>query len=119
MGQTGFCEIPRFSANICGFLPKSAPPKCCNSQEEAKISQHQRKSADLAPFVPFSLSLSIPLDFLFSVDFIGWIFLLRGIPEPQICRKLVWLQNSLNAVKGRYVRNLRLKDPAAILLASH
>ena len=33
MGQTDFCRILRFPAKICGFLQKSAPPKCCNSQE--------------------------------------------------------------------------------------
>ena len=61
MGQTGFCENLRFSAKICGFLRFSAPPKCCNSQEKrksAKISENLRKTANLAPFVPFSLSPS-------------------------------------------------------------
>ena len=50
----------------CGFLRQSAPPKCCNSQQtqrkSAKISENLRKTANLAPFVPFSLSLLIPLD---------------------------------------------------------
>ena len=67
MGQTGFCEKLRFpakSAVSCGFPRKSAPPKCCNSQEKrksAKISENLRQTANLAPFVPFSLSLLFPL----------------------------------------------------------
>ena len=74
MGQTGFCENLRFSAvsaKICGFLRKSAPPKCYKSQEErksAKISENLRKTANLAPFVPFSLSLLIPLEFRFEPE---------------------------------------------------
>ena len=70
MGQMGFlpakiCGLLRFSAKICGFLQKSALPKCCDSQEKrksAKNSENLRKTANLAPFVPFSLSLLLPLD---------------------------------------------------------
>ena len=50
MGQTGFCENLRKSAVSCGFLRKSAPPKCCNYQEKrksAKICENQRKTANL------------------------------------------------------------------------
>ena len=54
-----FCGFLRVSC--CGFLRKSAPPKCCNSQEKRKSAKNQRKSAkktaNSAPFVPFSLSL--------------------------------------------------------------
>ena len=79
MGQTGFCKNLRFPAR------KSAPPKCCNSQEKrksAKISENLRKTANSARFVPFSLSLLIPLIFLrpgigqFSPHF-GAVSLLR------------------------------------------
>ena len=59
------CGFLRTSAVSCGFLRTSAPPKCYNSQEKrksAKISENLRKTADSARFVPFSLSLSIPLD---------------------------------------------------------
>ena len=65
MGQTGFCENLRSPVKICGFLQKSAPPKCYNSQEKrksAKISENLRKTANSARFVPFSLSLLIPLE---------------------------------------------------------
>ena len=59
------CGFLRKSAVSCGFLRKSAPPKCCNSQEKrksAKINENLRKSASSARFIPFSLSLLIPLD---------------------------------------------------------
>ena len=68
MGSTGFCRILR-------FLRKPAPPKCCNSQEKrksAKISENLRKTANSAPFVPFSLSLLVPLEFW--TWFAGFLF---------------------------------------------
>ena len=61
-GTNGFL---RKSALSCSFLRKSAPPKCCHSQEKrksAKISENLRKTANSARFVPFSLSLLIPLE---------------------------------------------------------
>ena len=61
------CGFLRKSAVSCGFLRKSAPPKCCNSHEKrksAKISENLRKTAKSARFVPFSLSLLIPLELL-------------------------------------------------------
>ena len=77
MGQTGFCKNPRFPAAFCENLRFPAAfcenmrlrNAVCNSQEKrksAKISENQRKSASLAPFVPFNLSLLIPLDFNFK-----------------------------------------------------
>ena len=80
MGQMGFCEHLRFpavfcgnlqksavscdflrkSALSCGFLRNSALPKCCSSQEKRKSAKISEKTANLAPFVPFSLSLLIP-----------------------------------------------------------
>ena len=63
--SAGFCGFLRKSAVSCGFLRNSAPPKCCNSQEKrksAKISENLRKTANSAPFVPFSLSLLMPPD---------------------------------------------------------
>ena len=72
MGQTGFCENLRFSAVFCENLRFPAvfcenlplrnaviPRKSENQQKSAKIS---KKTANSAPFVPFSLSLLIPLD---------------------------------------------------------
>ena len=56
MGQTGSCENLRFPAVFCENLR-------CTSQEKrksAKINGDLRKTANLAPFVPFSLSLLIP-----------------------------------------------------------
>ena len=53
------------SAKFCGFLRKSAknaPPKCCNSQNQRKLAKICEKTANAAPFVPFHLSLLIPLD---------------------------------------------------------
>ena len=68
MGQTGFCEDLRFSAVFCENLRFPAvfcenlrsqdtviPRKSENLQKSAKI-------CELAPFVPFSLSLLIPPD---------------------------------------------------------
>ena len=60
MGQTGsakICGFLRFSAKICGFLRlrNAVIPR------KAKSSKDQRKTANLAPFVPFSLSLLLPL----------------------------------------------------------
>ena len=46
MGQAGSCKILRFPAVFCQILRLSAA----------------KKAANLAPFVPSSLSLSIPLD---------------------------------------------------------
>ena len=60
------CSVLRLSAKICGFLQKSALPTCCNAQEKqqsAKICKNlQKRTASLAPFVPFRLSLSFPLE---------------------------------------------------------
>ena len=47
------------------LLRKSAPPQCCSFQEKRKsatISENLIKTANLAPFVPFSLSLLVPPD---------------------------------------------------------
>ena len=69
MEQTGFCEILRCPAVFCEnlrFSAKSVPPRCCTLKAKAKICRNQRKSAkncDLAPLVPFSLSLLIPLEY--------------------------------------------------------
>ena len=77
MGQTGFCEnlrSPAKSAVSCENLRKSAPPKCYNSQERrksAKISENLRNTANSARFVPFSLSLLIPLENLNVVLVVG------------------------------------------------
>ena len=60
-GTNGFL---RKSAVSWGFL-HSAPLKCCSSQERqksAKLSENPRKTASLALFVPFSLSLFFPLE---------------------------------------------------------
>ena len=69
------CGFLRVSAKICGFLRKSEPPKCCNPEEKrksAKISENLRKTANSALFVPFSLSLLVPLCFqAFFMDFHG------------------------------------------------
>ena len=68
MGQTGFCEylqsLEGFSAKISGFLRKSAPLKCCDSnRKSAKICENLwKETANLVPFVPFSLSLLFPLE---------------------------------------------------------
>ena len=74
MGQTGFCEILRFPAVFCEILrfpavfcenlrlPNAVLPR--KSENLQKISENLRKTANLAPFVPFSLSLLVPLDFL-------------------------------------------------------
>ena len=46
-----FCSFLPKSAVSCGPLRKSAPPKCCNSQEKrtsAKISENPRKTSNLA-----------------------------------------------------------------------
>ena len=74
MGQTGFCENLLFPAGFCENL--RFPVVCCEtlrlrnaviprkSEKYAKISENLRKkkktTANLAPFVPFSLSLLIP-----------------------------------------------------------
>ena len=55
------CGFLSFSAKIRGFLRKSAPPKCFPFQEKAKICKNQRKTANLASHVPFSLSPLIKL----------------------------------------------------------
>ena len=72
MGQTGFCEILRFSADSCENL--RFPAVFCENlrlrnaiiprkkRKSAKISENQRKTAKSTRFVPFSLSLLIPLD---------------------------------------------------------
>ena len=70
MGQTGFCKNLRFSAVFCENLRFPAvfcenlrlrnaviPRKSENQQKSAKICE---KTANSAPFVPFSLSLLIP-----------------------------------------------------------
>ena len=71
MGQTGFCEKLRFSAVCCENL--RFPAILCEDQRfrsavtprktenPVKISEALRKTANLAPFVPFSLSLCFPL----------------------------------------------------------
>ena len=58
MGQTDLANFLQFSAK------KSAPPKCCKFQEKSKIKKNlqKKKTANLAPFVLFSLSLVIPPD---------------------------------------------------------
>ena len=62
------CGFLRKSAVSSGFLRKDAPPnavisrKSVNQQKSAKICQ--KITANLAPFVPFSLSLLIPLELL-------------------------------------------------------
>ena len=56
----GFCGFLQQFAVSCGFLRKSALPKCCNFQgkrKSAKTSENLRKTANLAP------SLLIPLGF--------------------------------------------------------
>ena len=66
MGQTGFCENLRFPAVCCENLrPRSAviPRKSENLQKSARICE---KTANSARFVPFSLSLLLPLDFFFA-----------------------------------------------------
>ena len=72
MGQTGFCERLRFPASFCENL--RFPAVCCGKlrlrnaviprkgENLQKISENLRKAVNLAPFVPFSLSLGIPLD---------------------------------------------------------
>ena len=62
MGQTGFCENLRFPAVFCENLHLRnaiVPRRSEDLQKSAKIC---KKTANLAPFVPFSLSLLIPLD---------------------------------------------------------
>ena len=62
MGQTGFCENLRFPAVFCENLRlRNAvlPRKSENQQQSAKIC---KKTANLAPLVPFSLSLLILLE---------------------------------------------------------
>ena len=57
MGQSGCCENLRFPAVFCENLRlRNAvlARKSANLQKSAKISE---KTANLAPFVPFSLSL--------------------------------------------------------------
>ena len=65
MGQTGFCENLRFRAVFRENL--RFPAVFCASEMlqfsgKAKICKNQRKTANLAPFVPFSLFLLIPRD---------------------------------------------------------
>ena len=64
MARTGFCENPQFPAvfceNLCLQLKKKTviPKKTENLQKTAKLG---KETANLAPFVPSSLSLC-PLD---------------------------------------------------------
>ena len=62
MGQTGFCENPRFPAVFGGFPPRSAPPKCCNIPKKAKICKIRQQSVNDCEFgsvCPFEFVPSI------------------------------------------------------------
>ena len=73
----GSCEILRFPAFFHKNLrcpavlqESSLGPKCCSYREKARISkicENRRITANLAPFVPFSLSLFILLKFEFPL----------------------------------------------------
>ena len=68
MGQIGFCKNLQFPAVFCENL--RFPAKICASEMlqflgKATKQQKTAKNCELAPFVPFSLSVLIPLD---SVD---------------------------------------------------
>ena len=57
MGQrvsAKFCGFLRFSVKTCGFLLKSAPPKCCNSQK----SENHKKSGKICEKLRIRLRLS-------------------------------------------------------------
>ena len=66
-GQTGFCKsllFLRFSAKICGFLRKAAPPKCC-------IFQAKHTSAKIGENLQIWLRLSLlvcPFYFLLTLE---------------------------------------------------
>ena len=62
-----FCGFLRLSAKFCGFceylrLQHDVAPS------KRKNLQTQVKNADLAPFVPFSLSLLVPLQLVLQVN---------------------------------------------------
>ena len=95
MGQTGFCEDLRFPAGFCENLRFPAvlcenlrlrnaviPRTSENQRKSAKIWEKLRKTAKLAPFVPFSLSLLIPPDF---GDFVETILSQNGASEYGPC----------------------------------
>ena len=61
--MTFFCENLRLPAVFCENL--SLPNAVISKKAKAKICKNLRKPANLAPLVPFSLSLAIPPDSLF------------------------------------------------------
>ena len=62
MGQMGFCENLQVSAVFCDNLRFRNAVIPRKKRTSAKISENQRKSANLAPVVPFSLSLLLTLE---------------------------------------------------------
>ena len=56
MGQTAFCKNLRFPAKFCGFLRKSAPPKCCNVfGETVQILNSTLQPEIIAKLIPKTL----------------------------------------------------------------
>ena len=76
MGQLGFCKNLQFSAKICVSEMLQFPEK----RRSAKICEicKKNKTANLAPFVPFSLSL------LFSLDIAPADVILANCPTLEI-----------------------------------
>ena len=63
MGQTGFCtKNLQFAAVFCASDMLQFPGRAKIRKKSAKICK--KKTANLAPFVPFSLSLLVTLEIL-------------------------------------------------------
>ena len=99
MGQTGFCENLRVSAVFCENLRFPAVFGKILRLRNAVIprkSKNQRKTPNSVPFVPFSLSLLIPLEDC---------LLLLGIPQCACCT-LASAPPALGVVQMRLARQL-------------
>ena len=56
----GFCENLRFPVVFCENPHRRSAVIPAKKRKSAKVSENLRKTATLAPFVPFNLSLSVP-----------------------------------------------------------